>query len=112
MSPVKPQRNVQKSGAASRARVDAQFELLRRAASGGDRLTIHRDLEVRWSPIAQWQGDPAAWRDLMPRAIEPNVFLEPGFAFPAANNLGAVDLGVLSVFHGAKLVGLMPCRVE
>ncbi len=112
MSPVRPQRNVQKSGAASRARVDAQFELLRRAASGGDRLTSRKDLEVRWSPIAQWQGDPAAWRDLMPRAIEPNVFLEPGFSFPAASNFGGADLGVLSVFHGAKLVGLLPGRVE
>jgi CelD/BcsL family acetyltransferase involved in cellulose biosynthesis len=112
MSPAKPQSVISSSGAAQRARVDAQFELLRRAASGGDRLAVHRDLEVRWSPIAQWQGDPAAWRDLMTRVIEPNVFLEPGFAFPAANKLGPPDLGVLSVYHGAKLVGLLPGRVE
>ncbi len=111
MSPAKPQRNVQTPNAASRARVDAQFESLRRAAAGGDRVASHKDIEVRWSPIAQWQGDPAAWRDLMPRVIEPNVFLEPAFAFPAATNLGG-ELGVLSAYQGPRLVGLLPGRVE
>lgn len=111
MSPAKPQRNGPKPGAA-RARVDAQFESLRRAASGGDHVATHKDLEVRWSPIAQWQGDPAAWRDLMPRVIEPNVFLEPAFAFPAAANLGGADLGVLSAYRGSKLVALLPGRIE
>jgi CelD/BcsL family acetyltransferase involved in cellulose biosynthesis len=112
MPPAKPKRNEASTRAASRARVDAQFESLRRAAAGGDRVTTHKDLEVRWSPIAQWQGDPAAWRDLTPRVIEPNVFLEPAFAFPAANNLGAAELGVLSAYRGSQLVGLLPGRVE
>jgi CelD/BcsL family acetyltransferase involved in cellulose biosynthesis len=32
-----------------------------------------------------------AWADLISRALEPNVFMEPGFALPAAQHLGRAD---------------------
>ncbi len=44
----------------------------------GDDLVVERvDVEVM-------AAHEAAWRDLVGRALEPNVFLEPGFALPAA----------------------------
>lgn len=113
MSFAKPQESSHKSSsAASRARLDAQFEALRRDATGGGRVFRHRGLEVRWTPISQLQADPAPWRDLVPRAIEPNVFLEPGFALAAVEHLAAPDLGALAVYAGPRLVGLLPGRVE
>lgn len=95
-----------------RARLDAQFESLRRDVSGGKNLPRHRGLDVRWTPVSQMLADPAAWHDLVRRAIEPNVFLEPSFALAAAKHLAATDLGVLAVYAGPRLVGLLPGRVE
>jgi len=53
-----------------------------------------------------------SWRDLARHAIEPNVFLEPGFALAAAEHLATPDLGVLAVYDGLRLVALLPGRVE
>jgi len=113
LSFAKPQENLPgSSGAALRARFDAQFEALRRVASNGANIFQHGALEVRWTPISRLRGDPAPWRDLVRRAIEPNVFLEPGFALAAAEHFGGSDLGVLTVHAGQRLVGLLPGRVE
>jgi hypothetical protein len=95
-----------------RARLDAQFEALRPEAFGGEELSRHRGLDTRWMPFAQLQADPAPWRELVRRAIEPNVFLEPGFALAAAQRFAGSDLGVLAAYAGPRLVGLMPGRVE
>jgi CelD/BcsL family acetyltransferase involved in cellulose biosynthesis len=96
----------------SRTRVNAQFESLRRAAVSGDSVLHHKGLEVRWAPLSQFQLDSSAWRDLVKRAMEPNVFLEPSFAFAAAERFGDRDLGVLSVHAGSQLVAFLPGRVE
>jgi CelD/BcsL family acetyltransferase involved in cellulose biosynthesis len=113
LSIAKPQESSRKrSGALLRARIDAQFEALRPDVSGGGELSRNRGLETRWMPIARLQADPTPWRELVRRAIEPNVFLEPGFALAAAQRFADSDLGVLAAYAGPRLVGLLPGRVE
>src|SRR6185295_2359490 len=45
-------------------------------------------------------------------ALEPNVFLEPAFALPAAKYLGGPNLGALVVRDGARWMGLVPGSIE
>ena len=52
------------------------------------------------------------WAELAERALEPNVFLEPGFAIAAARHLEADSVGAIAVWSGGRLVGLLPGRVE
>ena len=54
------------------------------------------------------------WRDLARRALEPNVFYEPGFALAAAAEFGN-DVGAVLVWSGTrprKLLGFFPARVS
>ena len=55
----------------------------------------------------------AEWRDLVARALEPNVFYDPAFALPAARVFGA-DVGAVLVWSktAPRLIGLFPARVE
>lgn len=69
-------------------------------------------LRVDWKPLAGLNdGELERWRDLMRRAIEPNVFLEPAFALAAAVHLEK-GVGALTVRAGSRLVGLLPGRIE
>jgi CelD/BcsL family acetyltransferase involved in cellulose biosynthesis len=100
------------AGAGLRARLGAQFDALSRVAIGGGRIYQRDNIEVRWAPIAHFRADHSAWRELTRTTLEPNVFLEPAFAFPAAGQIGPKDLGILTVHAGQQLVGLLPGRVE
>jgi len=68
---------------------------------------------VEWRPLAALAEMRAEWRDLVARALEPNVFYDPAFALPAARVFGA-DVGAVLVWSkGApRLIGLFPVRVE
>lgn len=71
-------------------------------------------LVAEWKPLAGLNAtDIDAWRDLVARALEPNVFLEPSFALAAAKYLpGGGEVGALLIRDGARLMGLVPGRVE
>jgi CelD/BcsL family acetyltransferase involved in cellulose biosynthesis len=67
-------------------------------------------LRTEWRPLDS--VDPAAWRALAARALEPNVFYEPAFALPAATVFGH-DIGAGLVWSPTgKLVGLFPGLIE
>jgi CelD/BcsL family acetyltransferase involved in cellulose biosynthesis len=67
-------------------------------------------LRTEWRPLDA--VDPAAWRALAARALEPNVFYELAFALPAAAVFGR-DVGAALVWSPTgRLVGLFPGRVE
>lgn len=67
-------------------------------------------LRTEWGPLDA--VDPAAWRALAARALEPNVFYEPAFALPAATVFGH-DIGAGLVWSPTgRLVGLFPGHVE
>lgn len=70
-------------------------------------------LVAEWLPLAALAADAAPWHDLIGRALEPNVFLEPEFARAAlAADLGGAEIGVVTVRADTRLVGLLPGRVE
>lgn len=75
-------------------------------------LGVAARVEVGWLPLAVLAADPGPWRDLARRAIEPNVFLEPAFAAPAAAHLSTGEVNAVVAWRGGQLVGLMPGRVE
>ena len=73
-----------------------------------------------WPPRApngsrslHWRGSAREWRDLVARALEPNVFYDPAFTLPAARVFGA-DVGAVLVWSktASRLIGLFPARVE
>jgi CelD/BcsL family acetyltransferase involved in cellulose biosynthesis len=67
-------------------------------------------LRTEWRPLDA--VDPAAWRALAARALEPNVFYEPAFALPAAAVFGhSVDAALVWSPTG-QLMGLFPARRE
>ena len=69
-------------------------------------------LRTQWRPLASLATEAAAWRELAPRALEPNVFYEPAFALAAAP-VFAPDAGALLVSSAAgRLLGLFPMRIE
>ena len=72
----------------------------RRRAPNGSRLPL-------------WRRCAREWRDLVARALEPNVFYDPAFALPAARVFGA-DVGAVLVWSktAPRLIGLFPARVE
>jgi len=69
---------------------------------------------TEWKALAALDaGEVDAWRDLISRALEPNVFLEPSFALAAAKHFSrGEEVGVLLVRKGMRLVGFVPGRVE
>jgi CelD/BcsL family acetyltransferase involved in cellulose biosynthesis len=71
-------------------------------------------LVAEWKVLAELNAsDIDAWRGLVARALEPNVFLEPSFALAAAKHLsGGREVGALLIRDGARLMGLVPGRVE
>jgi len=76
--------------------------------------TSQSDSSVRteWRPLAGWSAIVPQWRALATRALEPNIFYEPGFALPAAVPFGR-HLGAVLVWgQDEKLVGFFPARAE
>jgi len=71
-------------------------------------------LIAAWKQLAALEAaDIDAWRGLVLRALEPNVFLEPAFARAAVKHLAAErEVGALLIRDGARLVGFVPGRVE
>jgi CelD/BcsL family acetyltransferase involved in cellulose biosynthesis len=71
-------------------------------------------LTAEWKALVDLDADDIeAWRDLVARALEPNVFLEPSFALAAAKFLPRErDAGAILVRDGERLLGLVPGRVE
>ncbi len=70
-------------------------------------------MTVDWVPLAAlYVADFERWRELVRRALEPNVFFEPAFARAAATHLKGKEIGAVTVSAGARLLGLMPGRVE
>jgi CelD/BcsL family acetyltransferase involved in cellulose biosynthesis len=68
-------------------------------------------LDVHWTSLSALADDIEGWRELAQRALEPNVFLDPGFALPAAQRFGR-GLGVLAARSSGRLVAVLPGRVE
>jgi CelD/BcsL family acetyltransferase involved in cellulose biosynthesis len=66
-------------------------------------------LRVEWRPLEA--VDPAAWRALAERALEPNVFYHPAFARPAATVFGPDVRANLVWSPTGRLVGLFPARI-
>jgi CelD/BcsL family acetyltransferase involved in cellulose biosynthesis len=69
---------------------------------------------VEWRGLDHLQSIEGAWRALAERALEPNVFYEPGFALAAALAFGR-DAGAVLVWSGTdhrRLLGFFPARIE
>jgi len=70
-------------------------------------------LKAEWKPFCALESEIEAWRGLVARALEPNVFLEPSFALAAAKHLShGREVGALLVRDGTRLKGLVPGRIE
>ncbi|MGC2125719.1 MAG: hypothetical protein WA652_22985, partial [Xanthobacteraceae bacterium] len=84
-----------------------------RRAMLADRYAIN-SLTVEWRWLADLLPIADAWRDLAARALEPNVFYEPGFALAAASVFGN-DVGAALVWSGTsprQLLGFFPARLS
>ena len=84
-----------------------------RRAVLADRYAIN-SFTVEWRAIGDLPAIAEEWRALAARAIEPNVFYEPGFALAAAPVFGA-DVGAVLVWSGTaprELLGFFPARVS
>lgn len=71
-------------------------------------------IRVEWRDSLAWAALRPPWQDLAARALEPNVFYEPGFAIPAARVFGR-DVGAVLVWslqQPIRLLGFFPGRVE
>ena len=71
------------------------------------------NFDVELHPLAELASVAENWRLLAARALEPNVFYEPGFALAAAPSLGTdVQVGLIWSRAPRQLVGLFPVRIE
>ncbi|MEJ0078926.1 MAG: GNAT family N-acetyltransferase [Alphaproteobacteria bacterium] len=79
----------------------------------GDAQRSAAGARAEWSPLAALADVRTEWRDLVARALEPNVFYDPAFALPAARAFGA-DVGAVLVWSktSPRLIGLFPARIE
>lgn len=67
---------------------------------------------VVWKRLSECSPqDLSEWRDLAERALEPNVFLDPGFALSALDMTGG-QTGAMLVYERGRLTGLFPGEVE
>lgn len=70
-------------------------------------------LAVEWRWLAELLPLAEDWRGLAARALEPNIFYDPGFALAAAAAFGN-DVGAVLVWSATgprKLLGFFPARV-
>jgi CelD/BcsL family acetyltransferase involved in cellulose biosynthesis len=64
-----------------------------------------------WIALRKFAALRDDWRDLVSRALEPNVFYDPAFALAAAPAFG--DPHAVAVWtRSGKLIGLFPARIE
>lgn len=88
----------------------ASASLARERADASPRRVTGR---AEWRPLSTLAEMRGAWRDLVARALEPNVFYDPAFALAAAPVFGnAGALLVWSRAMPARLIGLFPLRIE
>jgi CelD/BcsL family acetyltransferase involved in cellulose biosynthesis len=83
-----------------------------RRAALADRYAINA-FAVEWRWLADLLPVVDDWRDLAARALEPNIFYEPGFALAAAAVFGN-DVGAVLVWSGTtprQLIGFFPARI-
>src|SRR5436190_14256322 len=67
---------------------------------------------VEWRGLSSLDAIADQWAGLARRALEPNVFYEPGFALAATPVFGA-DAGAALVWSSTgRLIGLFPARIE
>jgi CelD/BcsL family acetyltransferase involved in cellulose biosynthesis len=66
---------------------------------------------VEWRSLAALSPLREEWADLCSRAVEPNVFYEPAFAFAATSVFGNPG-AVLVWSKSGRLIGLFPARIE
>jgi CelD/BcsL family acetyltransferase involved in cellulose biosynthesis len=84
-----------------------------RRAALADRYAISA-FTVEWRTLFELGAIADEWRELAARALEPNVFYEPGFALAAAPVFGR-GAGALLVWSGTRprrLLGFFPARVS
>ena len=84
-----------------------------RRAVVADRYAINA-FAVEWRWLSELIPIADDWRDLAARALEPNVFYEPGFALAAAAVFGD-GAGAVLVWSGTqprKLLGFFPARIS
>ena len=67
---------------------------------------------AEWKPLAALASLREDWRDLVSRALEPNVFYDPAFALAAAPVFGTHAGAVLVWSKAGKLIGLFPAQIE
>ena len=66
---------------------------------------------IEWKLLSALGEARDAWRDLVGRALEPNVFYDPAFALAAAPVFG--DPRAVAVWSkSGRLIGLFPARIE
>lgn len=64
-----------------------------------------------WITLRKFAALRSDWRDLVSRALEPNVFYDPAFALAAAPAFG--DPHAVAVWtKSGKLIGLFPAHIE
>ncbi|MGC2135815.1 MAG: hypothetical protein WA661_21410, partial [Xanthobacteraceae bacterium] len=84
-----------------------------RRAVLADRYAIS-SFAVEWRWLAELLSVTDDWRDLAGRAIEPNIFYDPGFALAAASVFGN-DVGAVLVWSGTtprRLLGFFPAHIS
>jgi CelD/BcsL family acetyltransferase involved in cellulose biosynthesis len=84
-----------------------------RRAALADRYAANAFI-VEWRGLARLEPIAVQWRELVARALEPNVFYEPAFLLAAAPVFGR-DAGAVLVWSGTKprrLLGFFPARIE
>jgi CelD/BcsL family acetyltransferase involved in cellulose biosynthesis len=69
-------------------------------------------LRAEWRPLSGMEAITTEWRSLAERAIEPNIFYEPGFALAAAPVLGQDAGAVLVWATSGRLLGFFPAWIE
>src|SRR5829696_102908 len=89
----------------------AAIASVRRASAADRHAAMSFDIELR--PLAELAAIAEDWRALTARAIEQNVFYDPGFALAAAPLLGAdVFVGLIWSRAPRQLVGFFPFRID
>ena len=84
-----------------------------RRAVLSDRYAIN-SFAVEWRWLAELLPVADDWRDLAGRAIELNIFYDPGFALAAGSVFGN-DVGAVLVWSGTtprRLLGFFPARIS
>jgi CelD/BcsL family acetyltransferase involved in cellulose biosynthesis len=83
-----------------------------RRVAAADRHSAMR-IEVELRPLSELAAIAEDWRLLAARALEQNVFYDPGFALAAAPVMGAdVRAGLIWSRAPRELVGFFPVRID